>query len=210
MGKKHSRSKTSGRWLQEHFDDEYVKKAQIDGYRSRAVYKLLEIDEKDLLLKPGMTVVDLGAAPGGWSEVTAQRVGEKGRVIALDILPMDSLPGVTFIQGDFREEGPYNALLEALGGSQADLVMSDMAPNKRGMKADDQPRTMYHSELAQELASNVLKPRVDLLFKAFNGEGIDSYKQALRKEFKKLIVRKPKASRPRSAEIYLLARGYNL
>lgn len=210
MGKKHSRSKTSGRWLQEHFDDEYVKKAQIDGYRSRAVYKLLEIDEKDLLLKPGMTVVDLGAAPGGWAEVTAQRVGEKGRVIALDILPMDSLPGVTFIQGDFREEGTYDALLEALGGSQADLVMSDMAPNISGMKAVDQPRAMYLAELALELARNILKPGGDLLVKAFNGEGIDSYKQALRKEFKKLIVRKPKASRPRSAEIYLLARGYNL
>lgn len=210
MGKKHSRSKTSGRWLQEHFDDEYVKKAQIDGYRSRAVYKLLEIDEKDLLLKPGMTVVDLGAAPGGWAEVTAQRVGEKGRVIALDILPMDSLPGVTFIQGDFREEGTYDALLEALEGSQADLVMSDMAPNISGMKAVDQPRAMYLAELALELARNILKPGGDLLVKAFNGEGIDSYKQALRKEFKKLIVRKPKASRPRSAEIYLLARGYNL
>ena len=210
MVKKKSRSKSSGRWLQEHFDDEYVKKAQKEGYRSRAVYKLLEIDEKDQLLKPGMTVVDLGAAPGSWSEVAAQRVGEKGTVIALDILPMDSLPGVTFIQGDFREEGPYNALLEALGDSQVDLVMSDMAPNISGMKAVDQPRAMYLAELALELARKVLKPGGDLLVKAFNGEGIDAYKQELRKDFKTLIVRKPRASRPRSPEIYLLARGYNV
>ena len=208
--KKKGRSKSSGRWLQEHFDDEYVKKSQKDGYRSRAVYKLLEIDEKDQLLKPGMTVVDLGAAPGSWSEVAAQRVGEKGRVIALDILPMDSLPGVIFIQGDFREEGPYNALLEALGDSPVDLVMSDMAPNISGMKAVDQPRAMYLAELALELARKVLKPGGDLLVKAFNGEGIDAYKQELRKDFNKLIVRKPRASRPRSPEIYLLARGYNL
>lgn len=210
MGKKHSRSKTSGRWLQEHFDDEYVKKAQQDGYRSRAVYKLLEIDEKDRLLRPGMTVVDLGAAPGGWSEVAAQRVGEKGRVIALDILSMDSLPGVTFIQGDFRDEEPYNALLEVLDGSPVDLVMSDMAPNISGMKGVDQPRAMYLAELALELARNVLKPGGGLLIKVFNGEGLDAFKRELRKEFDQIIVRKPKASRPRSAEIYLLARGYNL
>ena len=210
MGKKHSRSKTSGRWLQEHFDDEYVKKAQKDGYRSRAVYKLLEIDEKDRLLRPGMTVVDLGAAPGGWSEVAVQRVGDAGRVIALDILPMDSLPGVTFIQGDFREEEPYNSLLEALGESSVDLVMSDMAPNISGMKGVDQPRAMYLAELALELARKVLKPGGGLLIKVFNGEGLDAFKQELRKEFDQLIVRKPKASRPRSAEIYLLARGYNL
>jgi 23S rRNA (uridine2552-2'-O)-methyltransferase len=210
MVKKKHRSKSSGRWLQEHFEDEYVKKAQQDGYRSRAVYKLLEIDEKDHLLKAGMTVVDLGAAPGGWSEVAAQQVGDKGRVIALDILPMDSLPGVTFIQGDFREEGPYQALLAALADQSADLVMSDMAPNISGMKAMDQPRAMYLAELALELARKVLKPGGDLLVKAFNGEGIDAYKQELRRDFNKLIVRKPRASRPRSAEIYLLARGYNV
>lgn len=210
MGKTKHRSKSSGRWLQEHFDDEYVKKAQKDGYRSRAVYKLLEIDDKDHLLKPGMTVVDLGAAPGGWSEVAAQRVGEKGQVIALDILPMDSLPGVTFIQGDFREEGPYQALLEVLADKPVDLVMSDMAPNISGMKAVDQPRAMYLAELALELARKVLKPGGDLLVKAFNGEGIDVFKQELRRDFNKLIVRKPRASRPRSAEIYLLARGYNV
>jgi len=210
MAKKQSRSKTSNRWLQEHFDDEYVKKAQQEGYRARAVYKLLEIDEKDQLLRTGMTVVDLGAAPGSWSEVAAKKVGEKGRVIALDILPMDSLPGVTFIQGDFLEEGPYKALLEVLGDARVDLVMSDMAPNISGMKAVDQPRAMYLAELALELARNVLKPGGDLLIKVFNGEGIDAFKRELRKDFDKLIVRKPKASRPRSAEIYLLARGYNL
>jgi len=210
MVKKKSRSKSSGRWLQEHFDDEYVKKAQKEGYRSRAIYKLLEIDAKDHLLKPGMTVVDLGAAPGSWAELAAQRVGDKGRVIALDILPMDSLPGVIFIQGDFREESPYNALLEVLGDSSVDLVMSDMAPNISGMKAVDQPRAMYLAELALELARKVLKPGGDLLVKVFNGEGIDVFKQELRKDFKTLIVRKPKASRPRSPEIYLLARGYNV
>ena len=210
MGKKKQRSKSSGRWLQEHFEDEYVKKAQQEGYRSRAVFKLLEIDDKDHLLKPGMIVVDLGAAPGGWSEVAAQRVGEKGQVIALDILPMDSLPGVTFIQGDFREEGPYQALLAALADKPVDLVMSDMAPNISGMKAVDQPRAMYLAELALELARKVLKPGGDLLVKAFNGEGIDAFKQELRRDFQKVIVRKPRASRPRSAEIYLLARGYNV
>ena len=210
MGKKKHRSKSSGRWLQEHFEDEYVKKAQQEGYRSRAVFKLLEIDDKDHLLKPGMIVVDLGAAPGGWSEVAAQRVGEKGQVIALDILPMDSLPGVTFIQGDFREEGPYQALLAALADKPVDLVMSDMAPNISGMKAVDQPRAMYLAELALELARKVLKPGGDLLVKAFNGEGIDAFKQELRRDFQKVIVRKPRASRPRSAEIYLLARGYNV
>ncbi len=210
MVQKKRRSKSSGRWLQEHFEDEYVKQAQKDGYRSRAVYKLLEIDDKDHLLKPGMTVVDLGAAPGGWSEMAAQRVGEKGRVIALDILPLDSLPGVIFIQGDFREEAAYQALLEVLGDTPVDLVMSDMAPNISGMKAVDQPRAMYLAELALELARKVLKPGGDLLVKAFNGEGIDAFKQELRRDFNKLIVRKPRASRPRSAEIYLLARGYNV
>ena len=205
-----ARSRTSKKWLKEHFDDAYVKKAQQDGYRSRAVYKLLEIDEKDHLLKPGMTVVDLGAAPGGWSEIAAQRVGNEGRVIALDILEMDAIPGVTFIQGDFREKEVYDALLETLGSAPVDLVMSDMAPNISGLKAVDQPRAMYLVELSLELAQKVLKPGGDLLVKAFTGEGIDEYKKALRASFKKVIVRKPKASRPRSPEIYLLARGYNV
>lgn len=209
MAKK-TRSKSSGRWLKEHFDDEYVKKAQQEGYRSRAVYKLLEIDERDQLLKPGMTVVDLGAAPGSWSEIAVQRTGPRGRVIALDILPMDELPGVTFIQGDFRDPEPYEALVREIGDSAVDLVMSDMAPNISGMKAVDQPRTMYLAELALELAHKVLKNDGDLLIKVFTGEGLDTFKQELRKHFKKILVRKPKASRPRSPEIYLLARGYKL
>ncbi|MCG6886305.1 MAG: 23S rRNA (uridine(2552)-2'-O)-methyltransferase RlmE [Proteobacteria bacterium] len=210
MSRKTGRSKTSGKWLKEHFDDPYVKRAQREGYRSRAVYKLLEIDERDHLLKPGMTVVDLGAAPGSWSELAAQRVGANGRVFALDILPMDSLPGVTFLQGDFLEPGPYAALLEAIGDGPVDLVMSDMAPNISGVKAVDQPRAMYMAELALELAKIVLKPGGDLLLKVFTGEGLDAFKRALRKEFRQLYVRKPDASRPRSPEIYLLARGYKL
>jgi len=210
MSRKTGRSKTSGKWLKEHFDDPYVKRAQREGYRSRAVYKLLEIDERDHLLKPGMTVVDLGAAPGSWSELAAQRVGANGRVFALDILPMDSLPGVTFLQGDFLEPGPYAALLEAIGDGPVDLVMSDMAPNISGVKAVDQPRAMYMAELALELAKIVLKPGGDLLLKVFTGEGLDAFKRALREEFRQLYIRKPDASRPRSPEIYLLARGYKL
>lgn len=209
MAKK-GRSKTSGKWLKEHFDDPYVKRAQQDGYRSRAVYKLLEIDQRDHLLKPGMTVVDLGAAPGGWSELAAQRLGPTGRVFALDILPMEAVPGVTFLQGDFLQEEPHAALLEAIGDRPVDLVMSDMAPNISGMKAVDQPRAMYMAELALELARIVLKPGGDLLLKVFTGEGLDAFKLVLRDEFRQLFVRKPKASRPRSAEIYLLARGYKL
>ena len=208
MAKKHSRSKTSGRWLQEHFDDEYVKKAQKEGYRARAVYKLLEIDEKDRLLKPGMTVVDLGAAPGSWSEVAAQRVGEKGRVIALDILPMDSLPGVTFNQGDFREEGPYNALLEALEGSQVDLVMSDMAPNISGISVSDQARAIYLAELALDFAEKTLRPGGNLLIKVFQGEGFPALHRQMRERFKSLMTRKPQASRSRSREVYLVGKGF--
>jgi 23S rRNA (uridine2552-2'-O)-methyltransferase len=205
-----ARSKTSKSWLREHFDDHYVKKAQQDGWRSRAVYKLIEIDEKDHLLKPGMTVVDLGAAPGSWCEYAAKKIGDKGRIIALDILPMDALADVTFIQGDFREQEVYDKLLETLGNTKVDLVMSDMAPNISGMKAVDQPRAMYLAELALDLADKVLVEGGDFLIKVFTGEGLDPFKQELRKKFKKIIVRKPQASRSRSAEIYLLARGYNV
>jgi len=205
-----ARSKTSGKWLKEHFDDAYVKRAQLEGWRSRAVYKLIEIDEKDHILKTGMTVVDLGAAPGSWSEYAAKKVGDKGRIIALDILPMDAMANVTVIQGDFREQAVYEQLLETLGKSRVDLVMSDMAPNISGMKAVDQPRAMYLAELALELADKVLIEGGDLLIKVFTGEGLDPFKQELRKKFNKILVRKPKASRPRSPEIYLLARGYNV
>ncbi len=205
-----ARSKTSKKWLREHFDDEYVKKAQQEGWRSRAVYKLIEIDEKDRLLQPGMTVVDLGAAPGSWSEYAARKVGDKGKVIALDILPMAPIPGVNFIKGDFREDEIYEQLLKVIGEKPVDLVMSDLAPNISGMKAVDQPRAMYLAELTLELAQKVLKPGGDMLLKAFTGEGLDKFKREIRQHFSKLIVRKPKASRPRSPEIYLLARGYNV
>ncbi|MGD8408107.1 MAG: 23S rRNA (uridine(2552)-2'-O)-methyltransferase RlmE [Thiohalophilus sp.] len=205
-----ARSKTSKKWLAEHFDDPYVKKAQQEGWRSRAIYKLIEIDERDKLLKPGMTVVDLGAAPGGWSEYAARKVGDKGRVIAMDLLPMDAIAGVEFIQGDFHEKAVYERLLDVIGERPVDLVMSDMAPNMSGMKAVDQPRAMYLAELSLELAQKVLKPGGDMLIKAFTGEGLDEFKREIQQHFRKLIVRKPKASRPRSPEIYLLARGYNV
>lgn len=204
-----ARSKQSKKWLKEHFDDPYVQQAQKDGYRSRAVYKLLEINDKDHILKPGMTVVDLGAAPGGWSQVTAMRLGDAGKLIALDILPMDALADVTFIQGDFREEAVYNELLKVIDGRPVDLVMSDMAPNTSGIKAVDQPRAMYLAELALELAQKTLKPGGDFLVKVFQGEGFDAYLAEARKTFKKVLVRKPQASRPRSREVYLLARDYN-
>ncbi|VAX13944.1 23S rRNA (uridine(2552)-2'-O)-methyltransferase [hydrothermal vent metagenome] len=207
MSKK-NRSKSSGKWLREHFDDVYVKRAQQQGYRSRAVYKLLAIDEKDRLLRPGMIVVDLGAAPGSWSEVAVKKVGHKGRVVALDILPMDSIAGVEFIEGDFREQEIYDQLLDVLGDAPVDLVISDMAPNISGVKAVDQPRAMHLAELALEMAEKVLKQGGDLLVKVFSGEGLDEYKKAMRPLFDKIIVRKPGASRPRSREIYLLARGY--
>ncbi len=201
-----ARSKSSKRWLKEHFDDFYVQKAQKEGWRSRAVYKLQEIDEKDKLLKPGMTVVDLGAAPGGWSQWAASRVGEKGQVYALDILPVEPFAGVTFIQGDFREEAVYQQLLDALGEKTVDLVISDMAPNMSGNTAVDIPRAMYLSELAMDFADQTLKPGGDLLVKVFQGAGFDELIRALRQRYAKVITRKPKASRPRSREVYLLAR----
>jgi 23S rRNA (uridine2552-2'-O)-methyltransferase len=203
-----ARSRSSARWLKEHFDDEYVKRAQQMGYRSRAVFKLLEIDEKDRLFRRGMRVVDLGAAPGGWSQIARDRVGPQGRVVALDILPMDPLPDVEVLQGDFREEEVMNALLAALGDRPVDLVMSDMAPNISGEKTVDQPRAMYLAELTLDLAQQVLAPGGDMLVKVFQGEGFDPFMRSLKEHFAKVIVRKPKASRPRSREVYLLARNY--
>ncbi len=202
-----ARSKSSKRWLKEHFDDYYVQKAQREGWRSRAVYKLQEIDEKDKLFKPGMTVVDLGAAPGGWSQWATHRIGEKGHVYALDILPVEPFAGITFIQGDFREDAVYQKLLDALDGRAVDLVMSDMAPNMSGNTAVDIPRAMYLAELAMDFADQALKPGGDLLMKVFQGEGFDELHRALRARYDKVITRKPKASRPRSREVYLLARG---
>lgn len=202
-----SRSKSSDAWLKEHFDDYYVNKAKQEGWRSRAIYKLQEIDEKDALFQKGMSVVDLGAAPGGWSQWTTHKVGGSGRVFALDILPVEPFAGVTFIQGDFREDSVYEALIEALGDREVDLVMSDMAPNMSGNKGVDAPRAMYLVELCVDLADQVLKQNGDLLMKVFQGEGYEALIKALRLKYTKVVTRKPKASRPRSKEIYLLARG---
>ncbi|SFD13001.1 23S rRNA (uridine2552-2'-O)-methyltransferase [Pseudomonas citronellolis] len=203
-----ARSKTSHRWLKEHFDDPYVKMAQRDGYRSRASYKLLEIQEKDRILHPGMTVVDLGAAPGGWSQVTSRVIGDKGTLIASDILPMDSIPDVTFIQGDFTEDEVFARLLEAIGENPVDLVISDMAPNMSGLPAVDMPRAMFLCELALDLCTRVLRPGGDFLIKIFQGEGFDTYLKTVRENFEKVQMRKPLSSRDRSREQYLLARGF--
>lgn len=203
-----ARSKSSARWLREHFTDEYVKRAQQDGYRSRAVYKLLEIHEKDRLLRPGSTIVDLGAAPGGWSQLSARLVGGQGRVIALDILPIEPLPGVDFIEGDFREAAVLDQLLAALDSRTVDVVLSDMAPNTSGLKAIDQPAIMYLAELALDFTRQRLRPGGDFLVKVFQGEGFDAYLKALRVAFATVAPRKPRASRARSAEQYLLARNY--
>lgn len=201
------RSKSSQRWLQEHNSDHYVKRAQQDGYRSRASYKLLELHKKDRLFKPGMTVVDLGAAPGGWSQVAVALVGHKGRVIASDILPMDSIAGVDFVEGDFTEESVLDEILGLLEGQQADLVISDMAPNMSGMKAVDQPKAMYLIELALELACQILKPEGVFVAKVFHGEGFDDFLREARGRFQQVVTRKPDASRARSREVYLVARG---
>ena len=205
MTRKKSSSKN---WLKEHRDDPYVQRAQQEGYRSRACYKLLEIQEKDKLIKPGMTVIDLGAAPGGWSQVAAKLVGHRGRVIASDILPMDTLEDVEFIQGDFNDEAVLDSILAALDERKADLVISDMAPNMSGMNAVDQPRSMYLVELALNLACQVLKPRGAFLAKVFQGEGFDELLRDTRLRFGKVLTRKPQASRPRSREVYLLARDF--
>lgn len=196
--------------MKEHFDDRYVQQRWQDGYRSRASYKLLELDEKDGLLRPGMSVIDLGAAPGGWSQVAAERVEPGGTVIASDILDMDALAGVDFIQGDFTEQPVLDALMDRLGHRRVDLVMSDMAPNMSGMAAIDQPQAMHLVELAHELAISTLAPGGRLLVKVFQGEGFDRYLKALRSDFKRVVTRKPGASRARSREVYLLAEGFKV
>jgi 23S rRNA (uridine2552-2'-O)-methyltransferase len=202
-----ARSKSSHQWLKKHFDDEFVKRAQREGWRSRAVYKLEEIDQKYRLFRPGMTVVDLGAAPGGWSQYAEKVLAGKGRIIALDILEMDPLPGVEFIQGDFTEDEPLDLLMKNLDGSEVDLVLSDMAPNISGMQAVDQPRSIYLVELAIDFAAKVLVNNGNLLFKAFQGEGFEDAVRALREQYRKVLIRKPRASRPRSREVYVLAQG---
>ncbi len=206
--KKHSGS--SGRWLKEHFDDKYVLEAQKKGYRSRALFKIEEIQQKDKLLKPGMTVVDLGAAPGGWSQYAAGVVGDEGQVIACDILPMDPLPGVSFLQGDFREEAVLDALLERIQPDMVDVVLSDMAPNMSGNLASDQPRAMYLVELALDMCRQVLAPNGSFTVKVFQGEGFDQYLADVRSMFKVVKIRKPDSSRDRSREVYIVATGYKL
>ncbi len=205
-----AKSKSSKRWLKEHEDDIYVQKARSEGYRSRATFKFIEINEKDRLIQPGMTVVDLGAAPGGWSQIVARLVGDKGTVVAMDVLPMDGLAGVTFLQGDFREQVVLDQLLGIIDDKPVDLVISDMAPNLSGMDAIDQPSAMFLAELALDMARQVLKPGGDFLVKVFQGEGFDAYVRDMRSSFGKLVTRKPKASRARSREVYLLARGFKM
>lgn len=202
-----ARSKTSNAWLQEHVNDPYVLQAQRDGYRARAAYKLLEINEKDKLIRQGTVLADLGSAPGSWSQVAARLVGPTGKVFALDILPMDPIPGVHFIQGDFREESVLEDFLALLAGRQLDLVISDMAPNISGMSAIDQARSFHLCELALEFAREQLKPGGHFLVKVFQGSDFQAYMAAMRETFQEVVSRKPKASRDRSSEIYLLGRG---
>jgi 23S rRNA (uridine2552-2'-O)-methyltransferase len=202
-----TRSKSSQRWLKEHFDDPFVKKAQAEGMRSRAAYKLEELLEKDRLLKPGMVIVDLGAAPGGWSQVARRELGDRGRVLALDILETPPIAGVDFIHGDFREAEALSRLEALLGGDQADLVLSDMAPNMSGVDAVDQARSMYLAELARDFADAHLKRGGNFLIKLFMGIEFDSYMKDLRSRYTKVGTRKPAASRRRSNEVYALAQG---
>jgi 23S rRNA (uridine2552-2'-O)-methyltransferase len=206
-----ARSKTSKQWMDEHLNDPYVKQAQIDGYRSRASYKLIEINEKDKLFRPGSLVMDLGSAPGGWSQIVAPVVtqnNDTGRVIASDILPMDGIAGVTFIQGDFTDESVYEQLLNSLDEQKVDLVISDMAPNMSGVNTTDQYASIYLVELALDMARNVLKPGGSFCAKVFQGVGSEAYVKDVRSAFEKVVVRKPAASRPRSREVYIVAKGF--
>ena len=202
------RSKSSHDWLREHFNDQYVQQSKEDGYRSRACYKLMELDDKDSLIPKAGTVVDLGAAPGGLSQVSDERVGDHGLVIASDILPMDQLAGVEFLQGDFTENEVFDQLMTLVGNRPVDLVISDMAPNMSGMSAVDQPSAMYLVELALDMARQVLKPGGHFAAKVFQGEGFDDYLKDLRSSFQKVVTRKPDSSRARSREVYLVAKGF--
>jgi 23S rRNA (uridine2552-2'-O)-methyltransferase len=203
-----ARSKSSGNWLQEHVNDPYVKQAQRDGYRSRSSYKLIQLNEKDRLIRPGMLIVDLGSAPGGWSQVAARLVGDRGRVLATDILPMDPLPNVDFVQGDFTEEPVLGEILERLGGRKPQLVICDISPNITGIDSADQASSMYLVELALDFVRQVLEPKGDFVAKVFQGAGSDAYLKDVRTSFDKLLVRKPAASRPRSREVYVVAKGF--
>ncbi|OXY83059.1 23S rRNA (uridine(2552)-2'-O)-methyltransferase RlmE [Oceanimonas doudoroffii] len=209
MGKK-KRSASSTRWLKEHFDDKYVQQAQKKGLRSRAVFKLEELQGRDKLLRAGMTVVDLGAAPGGWSQYATEQVGQAGKVIACDILPMDPIAGVDFLQGDFRDENVLNALLERVGDDKVDVLLSDMAPNMSGTPEVDQPRAMYLVELALDMCRQVLASRGSFVVKVFQGAGFDEFLGEVRRSFATVKVRKPDSSRARSREVYIVATGFKL
>jgi 23S rRNA (uridine2552-2'-O)-methyltransferase len=204
------RSKSSKHWLKEHHEDAFVKQARLSGYRSRAVFKLKEMDERDHLLRNVSVVVDLGAAPGGWTQYVRERLAPDARVIALDILAMDPIAGVEVIRGDFTEAGPLAELMDSLNGARADLVLSDMAPNISGIRAVDQPRSMYLAELARDFSESVLAPGGTLVTKVFQGEGFDEFIRDCRERFAKVSTRKPEASRARSREVYVLARDYRV
>lgn len=204
------RTKSSARWLAERASDEFVKRARAEGWRSRAVFKLAEIQAAERLLRPGMRCVDLGAAPGGWSQYAARIVGGASPIVATDILPMDAIAGVEFVQGDFREEGVLEQIRACLGSEKVDLVLSDMAPNMAGIDAVDQPRSMYLAELALDFADRVLAPGGDALIKLFQGAGFDELIREARRRYGRVVTKKPKASRSRSPEIYLLARQFRM
>ncbi|NLJ91523.1 MAG: 23S rRNA (uridine(2552)-2'-O)-methyltransferase RlmE [Aeromonadales bacterium] len=209
MAKK-KRSASSSRWLKEHFDDKYVQEAHKKGLRSRAVFKLEEIQGRDRLFRPGMTVVDLGAAPGSWSQYAVEQIGLQGQVIACDILPMDPIAGVDFLQGDFREEAVLNALLARVGEDKVDVLLSDMAPNMTGTPEVDIPRSMYLVELALDMCRQVLAPKGSFVVKVFQGEGFDEFLREVRQRFNVVRVRKPDSSRSRSREVYIVATGFKL
>ncbi len=201
---------SSKKWLQEHFSDKYVIQSQQDGYRGRAAYKLIELDDKYRLIRPGMRVIDLGAAPGSWSQVVARKVGKKGQIVASDILAMDPVENVDFVLGDFREQNILDEIVAKANNKPFDLVISDMAPNMSGMAAVDQPKSMYLAELALELSVSLLGKKGSFLVKVFHGEGFDDFVRQLRDNFNSVTIKKPDASRPRSREVYALARGRKL
>jgi 23S rRNA (uridine2552-2'-O)-methyltransferase len=203
-----ARSKSSASWLSRHLSDPFVKQAQKDGYRSRSAYKLIELNEKDKLIRPGMRILDLGSAPGGWSQVAGRIVGAKGRVLATDILPMDALLNVDFIQGDFTEDAIVQQLLDWLGGGKFDLIVSDIAPNITGISSADQASSIYFLELALDTVRKTLKPGATFVAKMFQGSGSDQYLKELRAHFDKVLIRKPAASRKESREVYLVAKGF--
>ena len=203
-----ARSKSSARWLKEHVNDPFVKQAQKDGYRSRASYKLKELNDKDKLIKPGMLVIDLGSAPGGWSQIASELVGEQGKLIASDILPMDPLPDIDFIQGDFTEEAVFDEIMRAIANRPVDVVISDMAPNLSGISAADQAASIYLIELALDMAQQVLKPKGSFIAKAFQGEGYDAFVTLVREQFETVVIRKPDSSRARSREVYVVGKGF--